>query len=113
MRSFNINFDRYSVPPNAQFGKLYIFLKEIFTQGNSFKKYENIDWTIFGSHTALLRCENMVKDLTKEEQSHFIKENTANMSDDRLKHLMPLFYLLAKIQCSSEMLVELRGEQAS
>lgn len=84
-------------------------MKDIFTTGNNYRRYEHIDWSIFGSHSGMMRCESLVSALTAEERHAFLRENTAVMSDTRLKELMPVFHLLAKIQCSEDMLVELRG----
>lgn len=109
MRIFK--FGRSSVPENAQYGKLYEFLKDIFTTDNNFRRYEQIDWSIFGSRSGIKKCNDLINNLTIEERHAFMKENTTVLPDDRLKELMPLFHLLAKIQCSEEMLIEIRGDE--
>lgn len=105
----NFKFSRTTIPVDAQYGKLYEFIKDVFTVGSNYRKYESIDWEMFGSHTVLLRHDDMIRKMTLEEYNSFLRENTAMLSDLRIKEFMPIFHLLAKIQCSEDLLVEIRG----
>lgn len=90
----------------------YVLLKETLNKQipEKFLDYNAVDWMRIGSHTVLIRVNDLAAGLSPQEYELITTQRSAELSDQRLEELRLLFWFLAKIQSDQDLMNELEGK---
>lgn len=88
------------------YGTLFEILKESLNKmvPARFQEYDHIDWLIIASHSVLLKADIEARSLTEDERFLILNNESAYLSDKRIKELMTLFWVLSKVQSDPDLI---------